>query len=106
MSGGLQGPANLAGLGVEGTVAGGRGEAGTPGKGGRRGGIACIPGCAHGRVHALTLLPNPAPPRPAVSFFEKAGNAYFNSLVVIDADGKVLGLYRKSHIPDGPGCDC
>lgn len=38
-----------------------------------------------------------------VSFFEKAGQAHFNSLVVIDADGTILGLYRKSHIPDGPG---
>jgi N-carbamoylputrescine amidase len=38
-----------------------------------------------------------------VSFFEKAGHAYFNSLAMVDADGSVLGLYRKSHIPDGPG---
>lgn len=38
-----------------------------------------------------------------VSYFEKAGRAYFNSLAVIDADGRVLGNYRKSHIPDGPG---
>jgi N-carbamoylputrescine amidase len=38
-----------------------------------------------------------------VSFFEKAGTAYYNSVAVIDADGRVLGLYRKSHIPDGPG---
>ncbi|MBX9704137.1 MAG: N-carbamoylputrescine amidase [Silvanigrellaceae bacterium] len=38
-----------------------------------------------------------------VSFFEKAGQAYFNSLMMIDADGKALGVYRKSHIPDGPG---
>lgn len=38
-----------------------------------------------------------------VSFFERANNAYFNSLAVIDADGQVLGAYRKSHIPDGPG---
>lgn len=38
-----------------------------------------------------------------LSFFEKAGQAYFNSLVMIDADGQRLGLYRKSHIPDGPG---
>jgi len=38
-----------------------------------------------------------------VSFFEKAGHAHFNSLAMIDADGTVLGLYRKSHIPDGPG---
>ena len=36
-----------------------------------------------------------------ISFFEKAGNTYFNSLVVIDADGSVVDLYRKSHIPTG-----
>lgn len=38
-----------------------------------------------------------------VSFFERAGQAYFNSLVMIDADGRQLGCYRKAHIPDGPG---
>lgn len=38
-----------------------------------------------------------------VSFFEEANNAHYNSIVVIDADGTDLGLYRKSHIPDGPG---
>ncbi len=38
-----------------------------------------------------------------VSFFEKEQNCYYNSLTVIDADGSKLGLYRKSHIPDGPG---
>ncbi len=38
-----------------------------------------------------------------VSFFEHAGQSYFNSLAMIDADGSVLGIYRKSHIPDGPG---
>ncbi len=38
-----------------------------------------------------------------VSFFERAGDAFFNTLAVIDADGTVLGTYRKSHIPEGPG---
>ena len=38
-----------------------------------------------------------------VSFFERAGQAFFNSLAMVDADGRVLGLYRKSHIPQGPG---
>ena len=38
-----------------------------------------------------------------VSFFERAGQAFFNSVAVIDADGAVLGLYRKSHIPDAIG---
>ena len=37
------------------------------------------------------------------SFFERAHNAYFNSLAMIDADGFMLGVYRKSHIPEGPG---
>lgn len=38
-----------------------------------------------------------------ISFFEAAGKAHFNSIVVFDADGSVAGLYRKSHIPTGPG---
>ena len=38
-----------------------------------------------------------------VSFFERAGQAHFNSLAMVDADGSTLGIYRKSHIPDGPG---
>ena len=38
-----------------------------------------------------------------ISFFERSGPAFYNSLVVIDADGAMLGTYRKSHIPDGPG---
>jgi N-carbamoylputrescine amidase len=38
-----------------------------------------------------------------VSIFERDGPHYFNSLVMLDADGTPLGLYRKSHIPDGPG---
>lgn len=38
-----------------------------------------------------------------VSFYEQAGPEHYNSVNVFDADGKDLGLYRKSHIPDGPG---
>ncbi len=38
-----------------------------------------------------------------VSIFERDGPHYYNSVAVIDADGTVLGVYRKSHIPDGPG---
>lgn len=38
-----------------------------------------------------------------VSFFERAGPAFFNSVAMVDADGRVLGIYRKSHIPQGPG---
>ena len=35
-----------------------------------------------------------------ISFFERSGNATFNSVAVIDADGSLLGIYRKTHIPD------
>lgn len=38
-----------------------------------------------------------------VSVFERANNAYYNSIAMVDANGSVLGVYRKSHIPDGPG---
>ncbi|MEQ9314895.1 MAG: N-carbamoylputrescine amidase [Henriciella sp.] len=38
-----------------------------------------------------------------VSIYEKDGPEYYNSIVIIDADGSPLGVYRKSHIPDGPG---
>jgi len=38
-----------------------------------------------------------------LSIFERANNAFFNTVVMVDADGSTLGIYRKSHIPDGPG---
>lgn len=38
-----------------------------------------------------------------LSFFERAHNVYYNSLALIDEIGEVIGRYRKSHIPDGPG---
>ena len=38
-----------------------------------------------------------------VSFFEKANKTFFNSMMMIDADGSFLGIYRKSHIPNDPG---
>ena len=38
-----------------------------------------------------------------ISFFEKANNSYFNSIAILDADGRNLGIYRKAHIPNGPG---
>ena len=38
-----------------------------------------------------------------ISFFEKDGPHYYNSVAIADADGEILGVYRKSHIPDGPG---
>ncbi len=38
-----------------------------------------------------------------ISIFEREGPHYYNSVVMADADGSLLGVYRKSHIPDGPG---
>jgi N-carbamoylputrescine amidase len=38
-----------------------------------------------------------------VSYFEQDGPSYYNSIAIVDADGRLLGNYRKSHIPDGPG---
>ncbi|MFZ9872431.1 MAG: N-carbamoylputrescine amidase [Steroidobacteraceae bacterium] len=38
-----------------------------------------------------------------ISFFERAGQAFFNTVAMLDADGRLLGRYRKSHIPNGPG---
>ncbi len=63
---------------------------------------------------ATTVAGNPAVQRLArvaaelgvvlpLSVFERAQNAYFNTLVMVDADGRVLGVYRKSHIPESPG---
>jgi N-carbamoylputrescine amidase len=37
------------------------------------------------------------------SVYEKAGNAFYNSVAIVDADGSVLGTYRKAHIPESPG---
>ena len=38
-----------------------------------------------------------------ISVFERSNNAYYNTVVMVDADGAVLGHYRKSHIPESPG---
>ena len=38
-----------------------------------------------------------------ISFFERANNSFFNSIAILDADGTNLGVYRKAHIPNGPG---
>jgi N-carbamoylputrescine amidase len=46
------------------------------------------------RTHGIVL---------PVSYFERDADRYYNSLALIDADGREAGHYRKSHIPDGPG---
>ena len=57
----------------------------------------------HPAVHQLSDLAAKLGVVIPVSIYEKDGPLYFNSLVMLDADGAPLGVYRKSHIPDGPG---
>ncbi len=57
----------------------------------------------HQAVTALSALAAELGTVIPVSIFEKDGPEYYNSVVMIDADGTPLGVYRKSHIPDGPG---
>ena len=61
------------------------------------------PAAEHPCVLALQRLARELKVVLPISIFEKDGPRYYNSLVVADADGEVLGFYRKSHIPDGPG---
>lgn len=61
------------------------------------------PAGEHPCVKALTPLAKELGVVIPISFFEKDGPRYYNSVAVADADGRVLGVYRKSHIPDGPG---
>ena len=57
----------------------------------------------HPAVTALAPLAKELGVVLPISIFERDGQEYYNSLVTADADGAPLGLYRKSHIPDGPG---
>ena len=52
-------------------------------------------------VKRLSVLAKETETVIPVSFFERYGNTAFNSVAVLDADGSVLGVYRKTHIPDG-----
>ncbi|MEE2565738.1 N-carbamoylputrescine amidase [Hyphobacterium marinum] len=61
------------------------------------------PAMEHPCVTALQPLAAELGVAIPVSIFERDGPRYYNSLVMLDADGKALGVYRKSHIPDGPG---
>jgi len=61
------------------------------------------PAKEHPCVLALAKLAKALKVVIPISFFEKDGPRYYNSVAVADADGEILGLYRKSHIPDGPG---
>ncbi len=61
------------------------------------------PAREHPSVLALQKLARELKVVVPISFFEKDGPRYYNSVAVADADGEIVGLYRKSHIPDGPG---
>ncbi|MBL8548876.1 MAG: N-carbamoylputrescine amidase [Hyphomonadaceae bacterium] len=57
----------------------------------------------HKAVLAMQKLAKELKVALPTSFFERDGPAYYNSLAMIGADGALMGVYRKSHIPDGPG---
>ena len=40
---------------------------------------------------------------PPISLFEQGNYSYYNTVVVIEADGQIMGHYRESYVPDGPG---
>ena len=57
----------------------------------------------HPSVKAMQALAKSLKVAIPTSFFERDGHHYYNTLAMIDAGGEILGTYRKSHIPDGPG---
>ena len=57
----------------------------------------------HPSVMAMQALAKSLKVAIPTSFFERDGHHYYNTLAMIDAGGEILGTYRKSHIPDGPG---
>lgn len=59
-----------------------------------------MPVSENAAVHAMSALAKELHVVIPVSFYEKDGNSLFNSVAVIDADGSILGIYRKTHIPD------
>ncbi|MHB1205242.1 MAG: N-carbamoylputrescine amidase [Rhodospirillaceae bacterium] len=64
---------------------------------------SAFPAATHPVVTALAPLARKLGVAIPASIFERDGQHFYNSLAMIDADGEVLGVYRKSHIPDGPG---
>ncbi|WP_232493971.1 N-carbamoylputrescine amidase [Novosphingobium kaempferiae] len=61
------------------------------------------PTAEHPSVIAMKALAAKLKIAIPTSFFERDGHHYYNTLAMIDADGEIMGTYRKSHIPDGPG---
>ena len=61
------------------------------------------PAATHPVVTRLSALAKKLGVAIPTSIFERDGQHFYNSLVMIDSNGETLGVYRKSHIPDGPG---
>jgi N-carbamoylputrescine amidase len=61
------------------------------------------PTVEHPSVIAMTKLAKQLGIAIPTSFFERDGPHHYNSVAMIDASGEIMGIYRKSHIPDGPG---
>lgn len=61
------------------------------------------PTAEHPSVRAMSRLARKLKVAIPTSFFEKDGPHYYNTLAMIGPDGEIMGTYRKSHIPDGPG---
>lgn len=61
------------------------------------------PTAEHPSVRAMAKLARQLKVAIPTSFFERDGPHHYNSLAMIDPDGEIIGVYRKSHIPDGPG---
>jgi N-carbamoylputrescine amidase len=61
------------------------------------------PTAEHPSVTAMQALARTLKVAIPTSFFERDGHHYYNTLAMIGADGEIMGTYRKSHIPDGPG---
>ena len=61
------------------------------------------PTAEHPSVVAMRKLARSLKVAIPTSFFERDGHHYYNTMAMIDSDGEILGTYRKSHIPDGPG---
>ncbi|MBD5097427.1 MAG: N-carbamoylputrescine amidase [Lachnospiraceae bacterium] len=59
-----------------------------------------VPVSENAAVHAMSALAKELHVVIPVSFYEQDGNSLFNSVAMIDADGSVMGVYRKTHIPD------
>jgi N-carbamoylputrescine amidase len=62
-----------------------------------------LPASEHPAVQAMQKLAAELQVYIPTSFFEADGHHHYNSLAMIDEAGKIMGVYRKSHIPDGPG---